>query len=309
VRGVSLTDLHDRFRDDHQRRRAAEVVHLRLADDRQQEECRSLMRLWWQLTTDLPQIDEARLEATVGHPKLTAVWRLIAAVRSSPDAVDRWIEATSRSFPLVRDRGYELYERGAGSSSVNDRRHDRRRLRHPPPPRLLDPISGPRPGDAELAHAQAACQSAADGAAFELGRILELRGELRRAAAAYRLAGESGDPHAFYALGRVLHALGEPAYRIAAAWQFAADAGLVEAMYALAVVESDSVGRAQRYLRQAAAQGHTPACYALGYRAFQQGEYRDAIRWWTEAAQAGHQIAGEALEALWVDLTHDADHG
>ncbi|HEX6684653.1 MAG TPA: hypothetical protein VF062_17745 [Candidatus Limnocylindrales bacterium] len=80
-------------------------------------------------------------------------------------------------------------------------------------------------------------------------------------------------------------------------------------MYALAVVEADSVGRAERYLRQAAAAGHAPACYALGYRAFRRSEYREAIRWWTEAARAGHQIAYEALEALRADLQDDTDRG
>lgn len=175
------------------------------------------MQLWWQLATDSPQIDEAQLEATVCHEKLAAVHGLIKAVRCSPEAIDIWIEATSQSFPPVQDRGWALHEETVRSMSRNDHDRDHRVLRRSPPPRLSDPVSGPSPSDQELMRAEEACQAATDGAAFELGRMLELRGELRRAETAYRLAGENGHPHAFYALGRVLHALGEPDYRVAEA--------------------------------------------------------------------------------------------
>lgn len=84
-----------------------------------------------------------------------------------------------------------------------------------------------------------------DASALELGRVLELRGDLPRAEAVYRLAGESGDARAFYALGRVLHSRGAPEYQISAAWRYAADAGVADAMYALAVLDADGGGEGQ----------------------------------------------------------------
>ncbi|MEU6028667.1 hypothetical protein ABZ825_16865 [Streptomyces tauricus] len=47
---MTLTDLSNGFRDDEQRRRVQAVIHDRLADDRDQQECRFLMRFWWQLS-------------------------------------------------------------------------------------------------------------------------------------------------------------------------------------------------------------------------------------------------------------------
>ncbi|MCW8103555.1 hypothetical protein OG288_01800 [Streptomyces tauricus] len=47
---MTLTDLSNGFRDDEQRRRVQAVIHDRLADDRDQQECPFLMRFWWQLS-------------------------------------------------------------------------------------------------------------------------------------------------------------------------------------------------------------------------------------------------------------------
>ncbi len=46
---MSLLDLPHGFRDEHQRQSAQAIVMQRLADDREQEECRVLMKFWWQL--------------------------------------------------------------------------------------------------------------------------------------------------------------------------------------------------------------------------------------------------------------------
>jgi hypothetical protein len=40
----SLRDLRAKFRDEQQRRRVQDIVEMRLADDRAQDECRHLMR-------------------------------------------------------------------------------------------------------------------------------------------------------------------------------------------------------------------------------------------------------------------------
>jgi TPR repeat protein len=49
------------------------------------------------------------------------------------------------------------------------------------------------------------------------------------------------------------------------------------------------------------------ARYALGYRAFERGDYQEAIEWWNQAADHGLQIAAEALENLRADLAGWAD--
>ena len=306
----SLNDLHRGFRDDQQTIRAIAVVEQRLADDRDQEECRRLMRFSWQLRTELPQIDEHKLMAALGDTKLQAVRALINALRSSPAAVDRWIETTTTTFPVVHDRGW-----------TDDNPSDVE------PPRQRTPAIEPqgraflvtaateaaRPGrstrsnDEELARAQAACRAGQEGAAMRLGEALEGRGDLPNAEAAYRLAGEAGAPAAYYALGRLLLARGEPEYRVAAAWQHAADTGVPEAMYALAITENESIGRSDRYLRQAAGTGHAAACYTLGYRAFQKGRDEEAAKWWKQAADQGLQIAAEALENLRMRPARDAE--
>jgi TPR repeat protein len=301
---VSLNDLHRGFRDDQQRSRAAAVVLERLADDREPEECRCLMRFWWQLTTSLSQIGEHELVAGVGDTKLLTVRALIDALRCSPEAVDRWIDTTTEMFPVVHDRGWLLDQT---PPSLADGAQEHQVLRRPPRPLPPDLVAVPRLDDEELARAQAACRAGAEGAAMRLGEVLEGRGDLKNAEAAYRLAGEAGNPAAFYALGRLLRARGEPAYRVAAEWQYAADAGLPKALYALAVFEGDSLGRSDRYLRQAARAGHAPACYALGYRAFDRGDYQEAVEWWNQAADHGLQIAAKALENLRADLAGGAD--
>jgi hypothetical protein len=49
------------------------------------------------------------LRAHVGAEKLAAVEALIAALRSSPDDVERWIHETVTSFPEIEDRGFQRW--------------------------------------------------------------------------------------------------------------------------------------------------------------------------------------------------------
>lgn len=80
-----------------------------LADDREQEECRVLMKFRWQLSMTYQEVTEAELDRHVRPVKREAVQKLIDAIRSSPDAIDAWITATGRQFSLVHDRGYEAH--------------------------------------------------------------------------------------------------------------------------------------------------------------------------------------------------------
>ncbi|MFJ5774169.1 hypothetical protein [Streptomyces sp. NPDC093094] len=103
---MCLTDLRAGFRDDEQLGRARSVIHSRLADDRDQQECRYLMRFWWQLSMPYQEVTLAQLRAYVGEPGLRLVEELVDAVRTSHEAIDAWIDAAERSLPVVHDRGH-----------------------------------------------------------------------------------------------------------------------------------------------------------------------------------------------------------
>ncbi|GID21684.1 hypothetical protein Aab01nite_52740 [Paractinoplanes abujensis] len=98
---MALTDLHRGFRDDAQRRRAAELVLSRLGDERRQAELHSLLQFTAQLSDERAGIDEAWLAEALPGVKLIVVEALIRAVRASPQAVDHWIAVTSRPGPLL----------------------------------------------------------------------------------------------------------------------------------------------------------------------------------------------------------------
>jgi hypothetical protein len=106
---VSLVDLRHGFRDEYQLQSARAIVMQRLADDREQEECRVLMKFWWQLSMTYQEVTEADLDRHVNPAKREAVQGLIDAIRYSPDAIDKWIADVSQRFPCIRDRGYEVW--------------------------------------------------------------------------------------------------------------------------------------------------------------------------------------------------------
>ncbi|WP_145910895.1 hypothetical protein [Kitasatospora viridis] len=109
-----LTDLPHGFRDDEQRRRVRRVVHDRLADDREPQECRYLMRFWWQLGMTYQEVSVEELRRNVGGRKLAAVLELISAIRSSHEGIDAWWAAAERAFPVVEDRGFNAVADGEG---------------------------------------------------------------------------------------------------------------------------------------------------------------------------------------------------
>lgn len=79
----------------------------RLADDRVQEECRVLMKFWWQLAMTYREVTPLELDRHVTPVKREALQELIDAIRQSPEAIDAWIAAASQRFPVIQDRGYE----------------------------------------------------------------------------------------------------------------------------------------------------------------------------------------------------------
>jgi hypothetical protein len=107
-RAVCLKDLSGRLVDLAQRGRAQQVVHDRLADDRDQDECRFIMRFWWQLSMSYSEVTLEQLREHVHEPKLTAIEGLIEAIRSSAQDVELWITAMEEAFPVVFDRGVHV---------------------------------------------------------------------------------------------------------------------------------------------------------------------------------------------------------
>lgn len=103
----SLRDLHAKFRDEQQRRQARDIVVLRLADDRDQDECRYLMRFAWQLLMTYREVTVPELEQHLTESKLQAVKELIQAIRRSPEDIDLWITTAINTWPVVQDRSYQ----------------------------------------------------------------------------------------------------------------------------------------------------------------------------------------------------------
>jgi hypothetical protein len=102
---MDLRNLRLAFRDDSQRSQAQRVIHDRLADDRLQDECRSLMKFWWQLSMSYQEVTLGELREHVGAGKLQAVEALIKAIDQSPEAIDEWIAWAVAVFPVIHDRG------------------------------------------------------------------------------------------------------------------------------------------------------------------------------------------------------------
>jgi hypothetical protein len=109
---VTLTDLRDGFRDDDQRQCVQAMVHSRLADDRESQECRYLMRFWWQLSMPYQEVSLEEPRLNVGRQKLDALMELISAIRSSHDETDVWLAAAEQTFPVIQDRGFSLDSNG-----------------------------------------------------------------------------------------------------------------------------------------------------------------------------------------------------
>ncbi|MFD8225897.1 hypothetical protein ACFV16_17180 [Streptomyces massasporeus] len=77
---MTLTDLPAGFRDEEQRGYVRRVIHDRLADHRDQRECRSLMRFWWQPGMPCREVTLDQLRANLGADTLRLVEELIAAL-------------------------------------------------------------------------------------------------------------------------------------------------------------------------------------------------------------------------------------
>ena len=77
----------------------------RLADDREQEECRYLMRFWWQMAMTYREVTLDELREHVGGVKFAAVEAFLVAAERDPEAIEEWIRTTTETFPFIYDRG------------------------------------------------------------------------------------------------------------------------------------------------------------------------------------------------------------
>ncbi|MFD0275678.1 hypothetical protein ACFVHB_17485 [Kitasatospora sp. NPDC127111] len=102
---MSRTDLPHGLRDEAQRRRVRPALHDRLADDREQPECRYLMRLFWQLSMPYEEVAVEQLRRHVDPDELLVVEAMIRAVRTSPERVDAWVTAVEPGCDVTEDRG------------------------------------------------------------------------------------------------------------------------------------------------------------------------------------------------------------
>lgn len=114
MRGVSLTsmivnflNLKSYFRDDEQRCAVQNIVQYRLADDRIQEECRYLMRFWWQLSMSYQEVTLDELENFVSGEKFKIILELLDSLAKGYQDIDVWCDKYSYELSIIEDRGYQ----------------------------------------------------------------------------------------------------------------------------------------------------------------------------------------------------------
>lgn len=81
-----------------------QTIHDRLADQRHQEECRHLMRLWWQCGMDHQEVRADDLRACLSPGKYQAVCQLIEASQEGVGAITHWLERCERLYPNLESR-------------------------------------------------------------------------------------------------------------------------------------------------------------------------------------------------------------
>ncbi len=107
---IDLRQLEKRFRDYEQLGAVREVVQTRLADDRNQEQCRYLMRFWWQLSMSYREVGIEELEENLTPAKLAIINDLLEAASHGHDAIDKWVHKYSKELAVIKDNSFRFYE-------------------------------------------------------------------------------------------------------------------------------------------------------------------------------------------------------
>jgi hypothetical protein len=100
-----LKHLRERFSHKKQQQAARDVVQNHLADDRDQNECRYLMRFWWQLAMGYQEVTLEELEEHLSPAKHAIILELLHATQTGYAAIDAWIARYS-TLPVILDRGH-----------------------------------------------------------------------------------------------------------------------------------------------------------------------------------------------------------
>jgi hypothetical protein len=102
-----LKHIHERFSHREQQQAARDVVQNHLADDRDQNECRYLMRFSWQLAMGYQEVTLRELEEHLSPENHAIILELLHATQTGYAAIDAWI-ARYGTLPVVQDRGHAL---------------------------------------------------------------------------------------------------------------------------------------------------------------------------------------------------------
>jgi hypothetical protein len=103
---MDLRYLRERFCCEKQLCAVRDIIQSRLADDRNQNECRYLMRFWWQLSMGYQEVTLQELEQNIAGEKLEIILKLLSALGKDYQAIDNWIEYHSNALEIIQDRGF-----------------------------------------------------------------------------------------------------------------------------------------------------------------------------------------------------------
>lgn len=106
---IEFIKLSEFFRDEEQKTEVQNIIQTRLADDRNQEECRYLMRFWWQLSMAYQEVTFQELESFVSDNKLLIINELLESMEKGDFAIDSWIKKYQQ-LPVIEDRGFKVRE-------------------------------------------------------------------------------------------------------------------------------------------------------------------------------------------------------
>lgn len=104
---TDLLKLGDSFQDETQISRIQDIIQHRLADDRNQQECRYLMRFWWQFSVSYQEVTLKELENFVSPEKFQIILELLTAIENGSESISAWIDKYEQ-LPIIEDKGFEI---------------------------------------------------------------------------------------------------------------------------------------------------------------------------------------------------------
>jgi hypothetical protein len=97
------------FRDRSQADAVGEVIMTRLADDREQDECRYLARLKWHFHMGYQEVSFAELKENVSETKMWLLQDLFDEIAAANyQAIDEWVQRCQQALPIITDKSYSI---------------------------------------------------------------------------------------------------------------------------------------------------------------------------------------------------------